>query len=265
MDTEFGALGQSRAYGLKPVFTELLDFSMGFQATKAADRVFALLGLICGFDPSRDDKLDAKPSALLMPDYEKPFVHVARDAAISSLVETESLSILFYVYHHGTEDVGGIPFPSWVPRLHKAWDRDVDASTTLALTGGFDAFPKGQDTPDFKSLFTEDTNVLRLQGILLDPVVEVSSVFTPTCLGSSESLTEQIQRINSIIGVAEVEDPTSLVLAIARTLTATKTPENTEYILKAFLNWAATVRRVSASFFRAVWTDDEGVGLDWPL
>lgn len=136
---------------------------------------------------------------------------MARDAAICSIVETHSLSILFVVYHHETEDVVGIPFSSWVPRLHKAWDPDVDASTTLARAGDFDAFPGGPDTPDFKSLFTEDPNVLRLQGILLDPIVDVSPVFTRTCLDSTLSLTVQIKEITSIIGVAEVEDPTSLV------------------------------------------------------
>jgi hypothetical protein len=69
VDTEFGTLGRARARGLKPVFAHLLEFSTGYQATIAADRVFALLGLIRGFDPSRDDKLDTTTSALLMPDY----------------------------------------------------------------------------------------------------------------------------------------------------------------------------------------------------
>lgn len=52
------------------------------------------------------------------------------------------------------------------------------------------------------------------------------------------------------------------VSAIARTLTATKTLENTEHILKALLNWAETVRTVTTNFIGAVWTDDESKEAD---
>jgi hypothetical protein len=136
VDTEFGGLGQRRASGLKPTFIQMLEFSMGHNATNPSDRVFALLGLIVGFDPSGDDGFDPRSfSSLLMPNSRKPFVHVARDATIATVIQTGCLMILFYVHHHGpNDDVDGISFPSWVPRLHNPWDRKVDASLTLALS-----------------------------------------------------------------------------------------------------------------------------------
>jgi hypothetical protein len=109
-----------------------------------------------------------------------------------------------------------------------------------------------------ESLFMDDPNVLRLQGILLDPVTEVSPVFTPTCLGSIASLTAQIQAVNGIAGVGEAQDPQPLVEAIARTLTATATrmQEETARIFQAFISWAEMVRKVPTSFFNPVWTND---------
>jgi hypothetical protein len=259
VDTEFGSLGRRRGSGSKPTYIQMLEFSMGHNATKASDRVFALLGLIDGFDPCGDDK---SFSSLLMPNYRKPFVHVARDAAIATVIETGSLVILFYVHHHGpNDDVDGISFPSWVPRLHRAWDRKVDASMTLALSHvsgeSFRAFPEGPDTPGVESLFMDDPNVLRLQGILLDSVAEVSPVFLPTCIGSITSLTEQIRAVNSVAGVGEAQNPQHMVEAIARTLTATRTPEENDRIFQAFINWAYMVRKVPTSFFNQVWTDDD--------
>lgn len=263
IDTGSGELGWRRVSGWKPPLFHMLEFSMGYNVTKASDRVFALLGLINGFDPSGDGKLDAKSfSSLLMPNYAKPFVHVARDAAIATLMETGSLGVLFLVHHNGPNDgVDGISFPSWVPRLHNAWDRKEDASTSIALghlSGeGFNVFPKGPDTPPVEALFMEDPNVLRLQGILLDPVAEISPVFTPDCLGSITSLTEQIRAVNGIAGVIDAQDPQPLVEAIARTLTATRIPEETERIFQAFLDWADMVRKVPPSRFSLLWTEDD--------
>jgi hypothetical protein len=48
-----------------------------------------------------------------------------------------------------------------------------------------------------------------------------------------------------------------MVEAIARTLTATRTPEENDHIFQAFINWAYMVRKVPTSFFNQVWTDDD--------
>jgi hypothetical protein len=86
------------------------------------DHVYGLLGLYQGFEVRR-----ALPKAL-EPDYEKDLVEVCTNASKIAIEEEGNLQILLHLFHRDLETPEERVFPSWVPRWHRPWERDIDAS-----------------------------------------------------------------------------------------------------------------------------------------
>lgn len=86
------------------------------------DHVYGLLGL---YQSGR--KIRPLP-ALVAPDYNRPLADVLRGATKLAITEQEDLQVFLHLFHREKETVEETSFPSWVPRWHRAWDREVDAS-----------------------------------------------------------------------------------------------------------------------------------------
>ncbi|KAK5175799.1 uncharacterized protein LTR77_000939 [Saxophila tyrrhenica] len=104
-----------------PTLLPLLVQHQDLGAHDPRDHVYGMLGLYQGALEPR-----VLPP-LLRPDYTKSIAEVCRDATRFALEEQGDLQVLLHLFHRRLETPEERELPSWVPRWHRAWNRELDA------------------------------------------------------------------------------------------------------------------------------------------
>ncbi|KAF2745793.1 hypothetical protein M011DRAFT_121018 [Sporormia fimetaria CBS 119925] len=115
---------------IEHTYNTLATISRVNEATNPIDKLYGVLGLI--------NHATGTKGIDIFPDYEKPIAWAFRAAAWSSIMSTSKLSILLLVYNRETDLENARPtqdaddeFPSWTPRLQRAWDPQCDPVPVL--------------------------------------------------------------------------------------------------------------------------------------
>lgn len=140
--------------GLTPLLVDFRHFS----ASRAHDKVYALLGLAQGF--RENDRV----SKWLEPDYEKSFVEVCQGAVRAAIYTSRSLRIIGALPRFFAPKDG----PTWVPAFQDTeWD-----TYPRGLAGHFRA--SGDTMVDLEQLVGPPDGTLRLKGRICGSVARVS-------------------------------------------------------------------------------------------
>lgn len=139
---------------------DALYLGRGLDATDSRDKVYGILGLIKG---------RFRALAELEPDYSKSWQEVFSDAVrVCICDESFGSGILRFISHRDLADIHAEGLPSWVPRLQRPWDNEVDSS-------GFKYHP-GKEERLGRARVGGSKGVLTLDGWVLDIVESVSDV-----------------------------------------------------------------------------------------
>ncbi|KAF2172130.1 hypothetical protein M409DRAFT_17371 [Zasmidium cellare ATCC 36951] len=143
-----------------------LDFDRGLEVTDPRDTVFAVLGLMeCG-------QAGDLPY-LLMPDYGKQLLEVYRNATVCAVHEKGIGAMLSRVHQWTEDDIQDESWPSWVPRLDRPRNANMEASS---LTDLF-APDSGLQQAAIPPTSTGKADTLSVSGIVAGTVRECTSTF----------------------------------------------------------------------------------------
>jgi hypothetical protein len=191
----------------------LMSFSQGFEKTEPRDSVFAILGLL-----DRDRLLTDADPTLLEVDYTKPLPDILRDAMRYALCQRGDISTL--VLAEPCSDIleDTETMPSWAARI----DLRRGPETLIRLPIFFYA-SQGLGNPDFLADTTHGTEVLLVEGIVVDQVLQAAPLYPERLLtfsglyaGLRKAKAMAVQRC----GLAFQENSTQAYTAMAFAITA---------------------------------------------
>jgi hypothetical protein len=199
---------------------DLMFFSQRFEKTEPRDSVFAILGLL-----DRGKLFPDADPALLEVDYAKPLPDILRDATRYTVHQRGDLAALVLAEPHSDllEDIENIP--SWAARIDlRRGPRDLDP-----LPSFFHA-NQGLASPKFLADTTHGTELLLVEGIVVDQVLQATPLF-PESLNTCEILYAGLKKAKAMAvrhcDLAFQEDSIQEYTAMAFAITAAQTSSYT--------------------------------------
>ncbi|CAK7243621.1 MAG: hypothetical protein STHCBS139747_005147 [Sporothrix thermara] len=166
---------------------DLLRSFRNFDVSDARDCVYALLGLTKW--QSRGEPLPA----LITPDYHKTSSDVFQDAARQAMRETRDLWLFRYI-DHGKElpPEGGTP--TWVPAMFKKLDPKQEPNY---MRSAFQASHGMLEDKTEQGHYEEgeDGRLLRVRGVVVDPVESTGRVFGPELFRSITGTADIVRQV----------------------------------------------------------------------
>jgi hypothetical protein len=195
---------------------EFMSFSQVFEKTEPRDSVFAILGLL-----DRGRLLTDADPTLLEVDYTKPLPDILRDAMRYALCQRGDISTLCFAEPCSDilEDIETMP--SWAARI----DLRRGPETQIRLPLFFYA-SQGLGSPNFLADTTHGTEVLLVEGIVVDQVLQATPLF-PERLNTFEDLYAGLRKAKAMsvrhCGIGSQEDSIQAYTALAFAITAAET------------------------------------------
>jgi hypothetical protein len=200
---------------------DLMFFLQSFEKTEPRDSVFAILGLL-----DRGKLFPDADPALLKVDYAKPLPDILRDATRYTLHQRGDLAALVLAEPHSDllEDIENMP--SWAVRI----DLRRGPQDLIIFTVFFYASQGLLGSPNFLTDTTYGTEVLLVEGIVVDQVLQATPLF-PESLNSWESLYAGLRKAKAMAvrhcDLAFQEDSIREYTAMAFAITAARTSIHT--------------------------------------
>jgi hypothetical protein len=196
-------------------------FSQSFEKTELRDSVFAILGLL-----DRDKLLTDADPALLEVDYAKPLPDILRDATRYTLHQRGDLAALVLAEpcSDSLEEIENMP--SWAARI----DLRRGPKDLVTLPVFFHVSQGLLDSPNFLTDTTYGTEVLLVEGIVVDQVLQATPLF-PESLNTWEILHAGLRKAKAMAvrhcDLAFQEDSIQEYTAMAFAITAAQTSSYT--------------------------------------
>jgi hypothetical protein len=182
-----------------------------FEKTEPRDSIYAILGLL-----DQDTSLAKDQAALLGVDYTRSLPDLLRDATRYALCQTGDLGALRLIIHRFDVLADSQPFPTWTVRVdlqREAWDAE-------ALPYWFTAC-EGLKAPSLLADVSFCENMLRVEGIVVDEVLQITGICSESTWKSQEEFHEWLVSVEEIaMSHSNVANQEELYLAIAFTLVA---------------------------------------------
>ncbi|KAK3641006.1 hypothetical protein LTR56_008394 [Elasticomyces elasticus] len=147
--------------GRKRDLLGLVQTASLFHRSESRDGTFAILGLLTG-----------PISPVLTPDYTKPLREVLKTATRHMIAEAGDLWILRSI-NHRIGDLELVEVPSWAARADRVCARDDEVDFPNLFKSS-----KGLDKADMASLQDRDNDILSINGITVDKIASVTTIFT---------------------------------------------------------------------------------------
>jgi hypothetical protein len=195
---------------------DLISLSQSFETTEPRDSVFAILGLL-----DRGKLFPDADPALLEVDYAKSLPDILRDATRYTLHQRGDLATLEFAEpcSDSLEDIENMP--SWAARIDLR--RGPQDLNTLPF---FFYASQGLGSPNFLADTTHGTEVLLVEGIVVDQVLQATPLF-PERLNTFEDLYAGLRKAKAMsvrhCGIGFQEDSIQAYTALAFAITAAET------------------------------------------
>jgi hypothetical protein len=185
----------SARYGQQVYLADLFRYFRTFDVTDSRDCVYALLGL------SRWASRSEPLPAFLTPDYRKPLGEILRDATKMAIYESGDLWLFRYI-EHGYEltspALQRMATPSWVPSLFRRPDPKTEPNhMRSAFRANLGMGETGQRIvgKEAGSSAGTDADVLSVQGLVVDSVNAIGSVFRPEHFDDVEGIRAIVHKV----------------------------------------------------------------------
>ena len=160
----------------------VLSASRCFRSSDPRDKVFGLLGLV--------EKVK-RPDLQVLADYNRSFREVYVEATKNVIIERQDL--IFMTTANSLDPPPGVPespldWPSWVPRMDFEFIRAGNSFRPTRLG------PKNKADAGLGLRLDENAvpETLRVQGLIVDTVAQVSKPFSEKLFGHSKALTQEL-------------------------------------------------------------------------